>query len=241
MSFDDQDPPGMDIENSGATKYPWADNVYFMFPHMYLHDAVPPVGTVTNDGDGEVRLATSRDGIDFRYITRSPFVPVGALGEFDCSMVKGIAPGMIRTETKILQYYPAADNHHRHNLYVFKEAPGEVFPPMIGRLVSRLDGFVSVDAPYEGGEFTTVPVTFEGNELHLNVFTSLAGMAKVELLSDGTPVTGYTLEEADPIVGNRIEQTVSWKGNPDVSTLAGGPIQLRFVMKEAKLYALQFV
>ena len=83
-------------------------------------------------------------------------------------------------------------------------------------------------------------MAFEGNELHLNIHTGLGGMTKVEFLREGAPVKGHTLAEADPIVGNFIDQTVTWKGNPDVSSLAGLPTQIRFAMKDTKLYAFQF-
>jgi hypothetical protein len=35
------------------------------------------------------------------------------------------------------------------------------------------------------------------------------------------------------MVGDQIEQTVSWKSGSDVSGLAGTPVRLRFVMKDA--------
>ena len=34
---------------------------------------------------------------------------------------------------------------------------------------------------------------------------------------------------------------LTWKGASDLSALAGKPISLRFVMRDAKLYAFQFV
>ena len=50
---------------------------------------------------------------------------------------------------------------------------------VISRLVLRLDGFVSADAPYGGGTLTTVPIVFEGRRLELNVETSVAGEVRV--------------------------------------------------------------
>ena len=41
-------------------------------------------------------------------------------------------------------------------------------------------------------------------------------------------------------IGNEIDRTVAWKNSEDVSKLAGKPIRLRFVMKDADLYALHF-
>lgn len=105
----------------------------------------------------------------------------------------------------------------------------------------RLDGFSSVRAPYEGGELVTKPLVFAGDRLVLNFSTSAAGGVRVELQdAGGTPIPGYTLEEATELIGNEIERVVSWKQGPAVSKLAGRPIRLRFVMTDADLFALQF-
>lgn len=42
------------------------------------------------------------------------------------------------------------------------------------------------------------------------------------------------------LVGDAIEQPVSWTKGSDVSSLAGKPVRLRFVMQEADLFAMQF-
>ena len=49
------------------------------------------------------------------------------------------------------------------------------------RMTLRLDGFTSLNAPYEGGDITTRPFTFEGEELEINYSTSAAGYLRVEL------------------------------------------------------------
>jgi hypothetical protein len=110
------------------------------------------------------------------------------------------------------------------------------------RLTLRTDGFVSVHAPYAGGEMITQPLTFKGKELVLNVSTSAAGSVRVEIRdAQGTPVPGYTLADSVPMVGDEIERGVTWKGKgSDVGPLAGKPVRLRFVLKDADLYALRF-
>ena len=42
------------------------------------------------------------------------------------------------------------------------------------------------------------------------------------------------------IIGDEISRIVAWKQSADVSRLAGGAVRLRFVMKDADLYAIQF-
>jgi hypothetical protein len=67
------------------------------------------------------------------------------------------------------------------------------------------------------------------------------GTAFVELQNeDGQPIPGFTLGDCDEICGNLIDQQVTWKGNADVSALAGKPVRIRLNLKRAKLYAFQF-
>jgi hypothetical protein len=110
------------------------------------------------------------------------------------------------------------------------------------RYTLRLDGFVSVNAPLSGGEFLTKPLTFAGDKLTLNFATSAAGDIRVELQDAiGTVHPGFTLEDCSPLFGDTLNRTVNWKSGSDVSRLAGKTVRLRFVLRDADLYAMQFV
>lgn len=110
------------------------------------------------------------------------------------------------------------------------------------RYTLRLDGFVSIEAPLTGGELVTRPLTFTGKQLTLNFASSAAGGLQVELQdAAGLPLPGFTLDDCPPIFGDTLNRTVTWKNGGDVSALAGQPIRLRFLLKDADLYALQFV
>lgn len=106
----------------------------------------------------------------------------------------------------------------------------------------RLDGFASVNAPYEGGEFLTKASRFEGGNLQLNCATSAAGSIRVEIQdADGKPLPDFTLQDCTEFFCNSIERAVSWKGGGDFSKLAGQSVRLRFGMKDADVFALQFI
>lgn len=110
------------------------------------------------------------------------------------------------------------------------------------RYTLRLDGFVSVSAPMSGGELVTKPFTFIGNKLTLNFATSAAGDLRVEIQdANGKPLPGFALDDCPPIFGDAIERAVTWKNGGDVSALVGKPVRLRFTLKDADLYAFQFV
>jgi hypothetical protein len=105
----------------------------------------------------------------------------------------------------------------------------------------RLDGFASIYAPYKGGSFTTKPFTFTGRKLLLNFATSAPGFIKIEIQdAKGEPFQCYSLQEANELIGNYIENPASWRNGTDVSSLSGRPIRLKFAMKDANLYSLQF-
>ncbi|MCP5530363.1 MAG: hypothetical protein H7A44_07960 [Opitutaceae bacterium] len=111
----------------------------------------------------------------------------------------------------------------------------------IERLTMRTDGFISVNAPYAGGTMTTVPFTYSGDHLELNFATSGAGEIRVELQDlDGNPLPGFSLAECDPLIGDRIDRTVSWHGRKSLSGYIGRPVRLHFVMSDADLYAFRF-
>jgi hypothetical protein len=109
------------------------------------------------------------------------------------------------------------------------------------RYTYRLDGFVSVHAPFEGGSILTEPIIFEGRRLLLNVSTSAAGSVRVELQdARGKPIDGYEASNCINIYGDAIERTVQWKNGKDVSPLQDKSIRLLFHLKDADLYAFRF-
>ena len=106
------------------------------------------------------------------------------------------------------------------------------------RYTLRTDGFVSVNAPYRGGEFLTRPLTFSGGELRVNFATGASGGVRVAIEdAEGLPLPGYGLEEAVEMVGDEIERVVRWKSGRSVEGLAGRTVRLRFVMRDADVWA----
>lgn len=223
LAPDEFDPPETDIYNNAALRYPYAARAYFMFPSLYHH----PSDKLW------VQLAASRDSVEWHRPTREAFIPVGVPGSWDEGLVyRGV--GLIRKGEELwLSYY---GRRATHNTYKDKQFQGAY-----SYAVSRLDGFVSMDAGNELGELVTVPVVFAGNRLALNIHTLPRGAAKVELLDEaGKPIPGYTQADCDEIKCDDTRLVVTWHGRADVGRLAGKPIRLRFVMRRCKLYAFGF-
>jgi len=111
----------------------------------------------------------------------------------------------------------------------------------IRRYTLRLDGFVSINAGWKGGELITRPLRFKGNRLGINLATSAAGSIRVEIQDAvGKPIPGFILDDCPNVFGDEIDRTVEWNGDSDVSDLAGQTVRVRFVLKDADLYALKF-
>ncbi len=105
----------------------------------------------------------------------------------------------------------------------------------------RTDGFVAVHAGYDGGELKTMPIKFSGKELTINFATSAAGSVRVELQdAAGKPLPGFGLADCQETIGNDLDRAVFWKGGSDVSTVAGKIVRVRFVLKDADLFAFKF-
>ena len=51
---------------------------------------------------------------------------------------------------------------------------------------------------------------------------------------------GFGLDACPELFGDEIEGAMNWDGGRDVSSLAGKAVRLRFVLKDADLYAFRF-
>lgn len=110
----------------------------------------------------------------------------------------------------------------------------------IHRYTLRLDGFVSAQAPYKGGELITKPFRFSGNALEINYSTSAAGGILVEILDvNGKPVPGFEMNYCKEIIGNEISRLVKWENGANLSNI-DQPIRLKFSIKDADLYSFRF-
>jgi hypothetical protein len=76
----------------------------------------------------------------------------------------------------------------------------------------------------------------------VNFSSSAAGGIQAELQDfAGKAIPGYTLADCEPIFGDSIERTVTWKHGGDVSSLSGQIVRLRFALKDADLFSLRFL
>ena len=168
---------------------------------------------------------SSRDGVVFRRWSQE-LIPITAPQDRDGNRSNYMAWGLLQLP----------GNDRELSVYAteaYYAGPGG----RLRRFTFRTDGFVSVHA---AGEATliTKPLTFAGSKLALNIASR--GHTRVELQdAGGKPLPGFTLADCVPLVGDHIEQAVSWKG-ASLAALAGQPVRLRFQLQDADLFSLRF-
>jgi hypothetical protein len=232
---DESDPPNLDFYTSAAIEYPFAADAYFMFPAAYHHYPDPPAGQYRNDGPLDLQFAASRDGIHWSRPDRRPIIRLGREGDWDSGALYA-GYGLSRQGDELSLYYTGYPVTHGRLLPELVQRAG-----VITRAIYRLDGFMSLDAAPEGGEFTTPPLVFDGDRLELNFDGSAGGWAEVEFLdAAGQPVPGFSRQDAERVTGNSVSRLVRWRGKSDLSRLRGTPIRLRLMLRDARLYAFQF-
>jgi hypothetical protein len=243
--IDSLDPRETDVYVPKAIKYPWAPDTYLAFPVMYFHyeESLPEEREILGheerqlgSGPLETQFSASRNGVDWQRYPRPAYVGIGEHQGIDFKTAY-IAYGMIKRGNQIWQYVFCEP--HYHSPWIKYDDKRSVI-----RLVQRLDGFVSIDSPYE--KETTVitkPLVFEGRKLTLNIDTDATGYAQIGFLDEnGNPIDGFSVDECVYINGDFISKDVEWmeKGK-DVSELEGKVVQVVFRMRGSKLYAMQFV
>jgi hypothetical protein len=247
LSADEQDDPFCDFYTNAAHIYPYAQDVYLMFPTPFRHFASSPTRQPWfrfqpgNDyGLIDVQMAFSRDGIHWSRPDRRSYVPMGLPDEWDRWLTM-MGVGMLRRGNYLYQYYWSTGRTHDSGILRPEYDKSITTKSAIGALRQRLDGFMSADFDYTGGTLTTPPLLFTGTHLRLNIETGAMGTAFVEIRdAEGKPIPGFTRADCEEIGGNFVDTPVRWKGKSDLSALRGRPITLHITARGAKLYAFQF-
>jgi len=217
-------------------------------------------------GEHRTELVISRDGTHWKRIAPHWwFLPPGLWGTWDHDHVV-LAKPIVR-ENEILIYYTGNNlpckaqmpGHAQYGL-VGKFVNGQQMGYAIGLAKLRLDGFASMEGYEAEATLTTRPLVFNGDNLVINArapekpFDStppsrgsrltlgpMYGRLRVEIGDEaGTPFRGYKASDCDSFSGDDIAKVVSWHGKSDLSHLWGKVIRLKFFLKNAALYSLQF-
>ncbi len=227
------DTPMEELYTNATKPYFRAPHIYLSFPKRYFpgrnsrSDAdFRAAGLPTwNKGISDAAFMSSRGGTKCDRTFMEAFIRPGPDKNNWFGRTQSIAPVVIPTGPNEISLY-CSRHYSLPTVY-------------IERMALRTDGFVSVNAPYEGGTLLSKPLTFQGNNLELNCSTSAAGSIQIEILA-GDADDQKVLAKSRLLIGDEIDGPVSWEAGTDLAALAGSPVRLRFVMKDADLYSFRF-
>ena len=235
------EPGTLRAENYGMAMYPQEDGSVVGFSWLLSIDGHAHDG-FWHYGHMSVQLVFTRD-IDgaWQRPTRAPIIPRGSTsGDWDWGMVStaNMPVEVPQAETfgaptdEVWLYVTGAN--HKHNL----DPPTGARNHQFGIAKWRMDGFASLRSDASEDVITTKALTFSGDRLTLNADASTRGaQIQVEIVGgNGTQLK----PKSDAVTGNSLSHTVTWRGDHDLSGLAGTPVVLKLYSTNADLYALEF-
>ena len=226
VEIDTGNAPREHFYTNATTPYFRAPHIYFSFPKRFYPQR-KAIADYKQSGVSDGIMMTSRNGVRFDRTFLEAFVRPGRHPNNWTDRNNSAAWGVVPTgPDEISMYYL---QHYKHPSAHMR------------RMVLRTDGFVSVHADGRKGELITKPFRFQGKELVVNYATSAAGSLRVELQDvSGKPVSGHSMDKSVELYGDEIRRVVRWKDGSDVSKLAGTPVRLRVVLRDADLYSIRF-
>jgi hypothetical protein len=218
----------------------WTDPTFLDYPgaapeHLYTNAVLPcpraphvlvgfPTRFLPAREQTEPTFMASRDGTTFRRYAEA-VIPTTAPADRDGNRSNYMAWGVLQLPGRDRELSVYAKER-------YYAGPGS----RLRRFVYRLDGFVALAAGPDGGEAVTRPLRFRGSKLVLNYRAGAGGSVRVELQdAGGRPLEDYAAE----LRGDEVAGVVAWpKG--DLRPLAGGPVRIRFLLKDAELFSFRF-
>lgn len=226
------DDPAADIYTNAATRYPGSPDQHLMFPAFYRRD------TDTT----EIHMASSQEGRQWSFLPGESVISIGSEGAWDGGCIFA-AGGLVQAGNGQIAL-PVTGYLVPHKY------PRSMPLGRMGLAIWPAERLSALEASGIGG-FTTPQLIFSGGQLRLNLETRRAGEVLVEVAeaegapkpvpqSEGPAVPGFSFAECDPICGDLPVHTVTWRGNADLSILAGRPVSLRFRLRAASLFSFRF-
>jgi len=199
---------------------------YFRAPHLLVGF---PTRFQPRNQQVEPVLMTSRDAKNFRRWPE-PLIPIDAPQDRDGNRSNYMTSALLSLP----------DRPREMSVYAteaYYEGPGS----RVRRFSFRTDGFVALRSGAAGGELVTRPLRFDGDRLQVNFRTADAAGIRVELQDvGGQPIPGFSLDDCRPLVGDEIDGPVVWGAGKSLADLAGQPVRIRFVGRDADLFAFVF-
>ncbi len=208
---------------NAKTLYPGTTDYHLMFPKLWR----------VSEDRFHVHIGVSPDGIMWSLPPRSQVLYPGNPGQRDAGGVD-VGSGMVELgTTEVAVPFIAYAIPHKYT----RTAPlGSIALARWAR--GRL---VALHAE-EQGEFRTMFVHFQGDELHVNVRTLPAGEVRIGVLGrDGNSPKDRSVADCDPVVGDHLDRVVTWHGQSELGHEPGQPMAFRVRMVSAQMFGMHFV
>lgn len=207
---------------NAAAPVPGAEHMLVMFPMRFVPDR-KKVESHPGKGVSDAVFFSSRDGIEWSDPFKTAWIPP-SLDERTWTQRNFItASGIIETGGGFSLY--VEERYMWDNCAIVRyEVPRFRF------------GCVCADA--RGGYLLTRPLVPNAARLMVNYSTSAPGALSAAATGpDGEPIEGFGFEQCGELYGNEIEKEIRWGGKP-FDALRGREIRLRFLLRDARLYAV---
>ncbi len=229
---DNEDPMDCDYYNNCSTVYPYDKNIRLMFPSMYYH---------TSD-ELDVRMAYSRNGRNFQWISREPVI-----GNYDengdyYSAVYA-SPHMLPLGDKVGVVLRTATWLHNEAYFGAMYSDFDWTNQGIRLATWERDRFAGIVAD-EIGEFWLEMKSPKNAKLQINARTKGQGRILCELVPkrDSTPYAGYSMENSVPFAGDHGWTDVVWQGVEGMPELPEDRTAfLRIRLEKAKIFGVRLL
>ena len=176
---------------------------------------------------------SSRDLIHWnRMSAPEPFLDHGVLGkDWDTGILfMGCAPP-VASDGQQWFYYTGSKMDHgpRGKADSYKRRMGLVWLP--------IDRFASIQPDDHGQDatLTTVPLKLEGKAIHINAEAGQGTVALELLDARGDVISGFSQEDCQHLRRkDSLDHTIAWKST---RPLPAGETQIRFILRDARLYS----
>ncbi len=214
--------PTDQIYTNCRTTIPGAPDHHVFFPTVFD----------LNSDTTRVEMMSSYDGKSWHWVPGGPVLKTAPYGQWDggcvfaCPNLEELPDG-----SWVLPYTGYSDPH---------KYPHGGGSHGIGLAVWPKGRLAAIAADDDGG-FTTVPIVPRGRKLRINAVTARNGSVLIEAADlEGKPLAGRSFAEAVPIIGDQAWAPATWKNAADLGIKPGEPVVLRFRMKMARIYGVQF-
>ncbi len=218
---------------NGKTTLPDCPDNHVMFPWIWELESDAGSVWLLSSADGWTLVAGSGRAGRRAGTVRASATARSSLAPAICWNTPATSGASRYSGVPIPHKYPGRDITQRKGLFPGVAGVSGLATWPKGRLVA-----LQCD---DEGEFATVAIVPPADRIRLNAIVPPTGYIQVavRLFGQGDDMPGRTFADADRLIGDGLALPVTWKGDAAMKH-EGKPVILRFALKQAKLFAVEF-